>query len=450
VETGTLTDATALFNQGRYQEAKGAFAAVATNSPDYGVARCYTAFCQYELNDKLGSLNTLESPAVKAAVVPVEIREDLACARIDALFCYRQFGALLPKTRAFQTEHPASSCLATVKEYQLAGLFERGMKQSYDASLTADTNQFAVRWAESKANLEEFLSLATSFKATNYTVLALRDLQADRWAARLTLGEDVAEDIPPGDAAAREKVGLLRLRLYQKMQAEAIDQNLQLMADFLKEFPESSRRQRVELDMASIGFPKGKQLCVEADALEQAGDQAAATTKRNLARNYFEFQRTVQSNMQTNQTLGIEASDVYDLREDVLYGYYLEKDYATLAKLTASGLAESKSGELNWLLAKFFDGMILLNQSSPDPGAAAKTFDEIIAFGFTGKPDHDHLVLAAVKWRIHIAQESRDWSQAEQLTAWVQKTDCAKVLKASFLKTYGSLLPAVELERSAP
>jgi hypothetical protein len=296
------------------------------------------------------------------------------------------------------------------------------------------------------ANLEQFLSLTSSFKGTNYSVIPKHVLKEDVWVARMALGDEDAalKEIPVEDSAARERFSLLRVRLSQKVQPDGIERNLQLMTSFIKDFPESGSRKRVEFDMANISFPRGKQLCAEADAAEKAGDAETASAKRALASRYFEIQRLVQSRAVVDKESGIETSDIFDLRGDLLYGYFLEKKEADLSALTASIISESVPGDLNWMLAKFFDGVALLNRSKTSD--AIKIFDEILALDFKNKPDHDHLVIAAAKWRIHIALNAGDRQRAGALIQWVQEANCTKDSKAGFLKSHASLAPAQKLD----
>jgi len=443
--TSQLDDAVALLALGKPQEAKALLATIDAGDPAYEAAKRYSALCSYELKDYLGFLKAVESFEVSAPVVPAEIREELGYARIDALFRYRKFEDIFPKIQAFRTAHPDSARLDAVTEYQLAALYERGMKKTLEAVKTQDTNRFNARWTEGRANLEEFLLLAASFPATNYSLFPKRNFKEDLWVARMTLGggEAALEEIPMQDAAAREKFSLLRAQLYPKIQPEQIDQNLQRLADFINQFPASKSRPRIEYDMVRLRFRAGEQLCKEALAAEQAGEAKIAADKRAAARRYFELARPGQSRAVVDKAAGVEASDICDLREDLLRSYYWERDYATLAAQAASQVATATPGDLDWARGKVFHGIALSSQTPPKLSEAAAVLDEVLALGFNNDSEHNEAVIAAAKWRSYVAFTSGDKAEAEEIVEWVQGGNCAKHLKADFLKVYNSVAEQV-------
>ena len=330
-------------------------------------------------------------------------------------------------------------------EYQLAALFERGMKKTYEAVQTRDTNRFNARWTEGRANLEEFLSLASSLPATSYSLFPKRKLKEDLWVARMTLGggEAALEQIPMEETAAREKFSLLRAQLFPKIQPERADENLQRLADFLQQFPESKSRARVEYDMVRVGFRAGERLCKEALAAEQAGEAQTAAEKRAAAHSYFALARSGQSRAVPDKEARVEASDIRDLREDMLRSFYLERDYASLATQAASQVETATPGDHDWVLGKVFHGIALSSQRPPKLSEAAAVLDEALALGFKSDSEHDYALMAAAKWRSYVALTSGDKAKAAEIVEWVQAGNCAKHLKTDFLKVYHSVAEQV-------
>jgi len=436
-----LGAAIALLNEGKPQDAKQLLATIEPGDPTYEAAKRYSALCSYELKDYLGFLKAVESFEIGAPVVPPEIQEELAFERVGALFYFRKFEDIFPKIQAFRTAHPASARLDAVAEYQMAALFERGMKKTYEAVQTRDTNRFNARWTEGRANLEEFLSLASSFPTTNYSLFPKRKLKQDLWVARVTLGDEKAalQEIPMQDAAAREKFSLLRAQLYPKIQPDRFDENLQRLADFINQFPASESRPRIEYDMARLRFRAGEQLCKEAVAAEQAGEAQTAAEKRAAARRYFDLARPAQSRAVPDKAAGVEASDICDLREDSLRSYYWEKDYAGLAARAASQVGLATPGDLDWTRGKVFHGIALSSQRPPKLSEAAAVLDEVLASGFSNDSEHNEAVIAAAKWRSYVALTSGDRAKAGEIVEWVQAGNCDKHLKADFLKVYNSV-----------
>jgi hypothetical protein len=136
----------------------------------------------------------------------------------------------------------------------------------------------------------------------------------------------------------------------------------------------------------------------------------------------------------------VETSDLIDPQTGLLDDYYRAKDFKSMSAVTATMLAKSAPGDLNWVVAKLYDGIILLSQTPPNIGQANAVLDEVLAFDFSGKPGRDHYVLGVVKWRIHAALLTGDAAKAQQLIQWVQATEFRRDLKASFLKEQKKLL----------
>ena len=437
-----LQAAIALLNQNQLQQAQQLFASVSTNSPDYNIARCYDALCLYQLDDKRKFLRILQSSAVQNAQISQDMAEDLEFKQIDALFFYRRFEELFPAIAVYQAEYPNLTRIGQVTEYQTAGLFERGTKKIFEAVKIADTNQFLARWVDGQTNIQAFLSLASAFPGTNYTYLQDRNLQREVWAALVLLGDETAtmNVVQSQDFVTRERFGFLRVLLHKRLYPGQLDQNLQLMSDFLSQFPASSNVMRVQFDTADISFPRAEHLCLDADALEKAGNYAAAATNRYLAHYYLGIERAAQSQVATNRQLGIEGTDLLALRDDLLYGYYLEKNYTAITPLTAAMITNSQPGDLAWIVGKLYNGILLMSQSPPNTNQAALLFDQILAQNFNGRPSHDHKIIDATKWRLYVARRSGNQQKAIALVQWVQASKCNKNQMAVFLAKYGFLI----------
>lgn len=416
-------------------EAKELIDTIDENDPDYDAAQAYGAVCAFRLDDLKGFLNAMETLDLNQGGTPPEIREDLAYKQIDALFNYRKFESLLERIPQFQSNHPNSSELWPMFEYQMATLFERGMKKTLEASTMWNDSGDNPRWTEGEANLQEFLLLAASHQSTNYTTLTKRNLREDTLRARIVLGqqEAVFNEIPTGDVATQEEVSLLTIEIYRKLQPENMDRNLDMLQDFIRDFPESRRRKRIEFDIATVSFERGKQLCMEADEAGRQLNGKASAEKRAAAQSYFQLQRSLKGH-RVNPELGINTSDVFDMRKDLIHSYWYERDYAGLRSVTTSRIADSTPGGLDWIVAKLFLGIAIMSETPGHSADATPIFDEILACGFTGKPDQDHLVECAVRWRLHIARTSDDTDTVQQLVSMVRDGICTKNIKEGFFK----------------
>ena len=441
-KAGKLNEAIGLLNNGKPTEARGVITNIPPSDPEFGAAQFYDALALSEANDQLGLLNKMEVLKTNKSVVAVQLKEDLAVRELDALFYYRNFDELLTQANAFKQAHPDSTQINVVVEHQLAALFERGMKKTTEACSTKDQAVFNQRWPEGKANLEQFLALAASFKGESYTVIKKHTLSEAIQIARLTLGDEnaVLEEAAIQDDAVREKVRLMRVRLYQKLQPEKVDRNLEILKDFLAQFPESQSRKRVEFDIADLSFPLGKQLCLDADAAEKRGDTTEATEKRALARRHFETQRAVQSQAIEDRAAGIDVSDIRDLRADTLYSFYLEKNYNQLRQLSESLIAESSVGEMNWMQGKVYAGIAMRNQSPEATKDAAAIFDEVLAIGFKSRPDHDYLLELAARWRLNLALQAGDKEKAQSIMQSFRDGNCTKEIKRKFLTDFDTAI----------
>ena len=454
---GRLGSAVALLNGGQPQSARDVIAGIKAGDPEFAAAQCYDALCLYQMSNRLAFCEAMKSSAVKQAVIAPELRRDLDFKHIDVLFYFRKFDEALPRIEAFQREHAGASQQSAVAEYRLATLFGRGMKLTDHACVQSDTNMFNQRWAEARANLEAFLADAVKLKGGAYKSVPKRVLKEDVWVARLTLGDEkaVLADIPAKDAEALEKASWLRVQLHQRLQPGNGVRHLQLIEEYLTAFPASKQRKRAEFDMAALNFHEGKELCLEAEKLEAAGSATLAATKRATAAGYFKKQRALQhgggigtaggtpgskvlSRAGTNDGVTIEAQDILDQRGDLLYGYALEKDFVTLTNLTSAIITNAVPGDVNWVMARAHDAIVLANQNPPRPVEASAIFDELLAMGFTGKADRDRQLITAARWRVHLAIKGGDTANVQRVMLLMQTNGCVANLKADFLKDYAA------------
>lgn len=431
-----LSQAHFLINSGDPQAARELLTTIPKDDPEFGASRYYDALALAVAQDRLGFLKALEKLSTNAPPVPREVAPDLEAHLIEALLFHRSFEEALPRAQAFQTQHADSLHAAAVREYLLAILFERGVKKTFEACKLEDETKFNERWAEGRSNLEQFLALATSSALTNYTVLPKRNLRDDLWAARVILGDEAAalQEISGPDLAQREKFGLLRARLYPKIQPKQASQNLHRMADFLKAFPESPNRARLELEMADVALVEGERLIKVAGRLGEGSE--AATVRANAAA-YFEFARPLFSRVVENAEAGIGASELREAREGILRAYFAQADWANLSTWAAQMLANAPE-EKEWVVVKLYHGAGLARQGKSTE--AAKELDEVLAVGFKGSPSYDGMLISAARWRIRVARGSGDEATARRVVQDVQNSICLDSLKRAFLKQFETLV----------
>lgn len=440
-----LTAALAVLGQGDVQQAKELLTAIGPGEPAYPAAQRYLAICVHEAGDWRGFLKLTEQMDLSAPVVPREIREELAYRQIDALFKARKFEELLPRISAFQQTYPGSTKLPGVIEYQLAALFERGMKKAFEAAKLTDPNKSAARRAEAEANLQSFVGLVSQLGVGEYKVLPKRDLQREVWSAQIALGREQAllAGIPVHQTALREALSLVRIELLENLRPKQFDEVLQLMQQFLNDFPQSTNRMRVEYKMLRLSFRAGEALAKEASALERAGDFESAGAKRAAARRYFEIIRSGKDRIIPDPRGGISESDLSDLRREYLGSYYWTGEYTELERHANEQLQWAGFGGGDWLSGKVWLGIALAVQGGARLAEAAVVLDEVLGRGFSGNScdaEEDSAVMSAAKWRVYVALQQREVPKANQIAAWVQSANCARHLKADFEKVYKSLI----------
>ena len=447
--TDKLTAAVALLEMGKPLEARPLLAGIATNDPAYGVAQAYDALCRYEVCRAAGTnsygwfLEALKSPAVQAAVLDPELREELAFKGIDALYQSHFYGKAADQIAAFNREHPASARLETVAEYQAAVQFEWGLGQIYGAVHT-EGELVQSRWTNALAGLEQFVALAGKLPSGDYVKLGNRSLEEDLAVALAVLAEspDALAKISVQDPGRRERYGLLRVGLQHELHPEAHARNLQVLADCLAEwqtFPASPGRPRVEYALAQFSFRRGGELCEEAAAAPPGGERSAGE-KRASGSGYFQIARALQRRLQADAPSGFRPVNLSTLRADLFASYYHEQDYVRLRALTAAQLTNAASGNLDKLAATLFDGMALSRQTPAKLDAAATRFDAVLAQGFKNLAARNEMVFAAARWRVHLALLAGDRARALEVIQWVERSTAEAEPKEQFLRDHASVL----------
>ncbi len=291
----------------------------------------------------------------------------------------------------------------------------------------------------------QFLSQARSSPTNDYAVLQDRSLDEDLQVALVVLGGEPAAlaNIPVRDAVQRERYGLMRVGLHQKLHPEAWEQNLQMLAECrttLQAMPPTRDRARLTRNLASFGFRTGERLCAEAAGIPPE-DALRITTKRAVASRYFQAARATQRQLATEKWSRSRTSptDMALLWVAAFNSYYCERDYDNLMAATTAQLTNSAPGSPNWLAAKLYQGVALAHQTPPQPEMAARAFEELFSYGFRGverNAAHDHLLLSAARWRIRLALNAGDPTTALRLVQWVEQGNCARDLKRKFLKDH--------------
>jgi len=436
-----LDSAIALLALDKPQEAKELLATIEPGDPSYEAAKRYSALCLYELKDYLGFLKAVESFEISAPVVPPEIQEELAFERIAARFYYRKFEDIFPKIQAFRTAHPASVRLDAVTEYQMAALLERGMKKLYEAALHKEGERYRARREEGHTNLVEFLNLARERSGGGYKALPQRNLEEDLWGARLALGDEEAlfAEVPSSDVARRERLSLVRLRVYQKLYSNQVDRLLELMGGFVGEFPNSTTRTRVEYEMADLSFEVAERAWLE---LRESGNVGAAQAqaKWDLIRRYNASGREVAARLLRQKGSGLEPQDYLHLCQDYLNSYHEERDFEKLASEVGVLLGDYEEGSLGWVMGRIYEGVVLACQTPPRSAEAGRLFEQVMSLGFRNKPSFDQWITCAAKWRVYLALADGNKAEAETVAAWVETGNCSKELKRDFGKKYHLLV----------
>ncbi len=439
--TDTLSQALVLFAKGNVQQAKDLLASIGPEQPGYEAARRYLALCMHELGDWRGFLKAVEGLDLDAPVVPVQVREELAFRQIDALFKARKFEEIFARMDAFQQRYPGSTHMAAVTEYRLASLFERGMKKAYEGAALTDATKSAARRAEAQANLVEFLALAVAGGKSGYSNFPKRNLEEDIWAARLVLGDEAAlfAEVPANDVARRERLNLVRLRVYKKLYAGQPDRLLELMRAFVGEFPGSTNRPKVEYELADLSFELAERALAE---LRSSGNQsdAQATDKWDVIRRHHALGREMADRLLHQKPSLLEQQDYLHLCQDYLNSFYAEAGYERLASEAEALLGQYEAGSLGWVMAKVYEGVVLVGRNPARLAEADAIFRQVLSLGFRNKTSFDQWLSCAAKWRVYLALARGDHTEAEAVAKWVQAANCSTTLKQDFLRAYRALI----------
>jgi hypothetical protein len=421
-EADKLHQGIALFKAGRVTEARTVLTNLPATSAWHGQAKAYLALCRYAQGDHKKFLDSVKSPAVQAAVLPEDVREDLDYKQMDSLMYFRKFDEVLPLTEQFARQHPDSPRVAAMAEYQLASLYERGMKKLAEAAQLksqGDTNGAVNRLRAGEDNLGQYLQLAADGQRDSYEVLTARNLQEEVMQALTALGGE-AEAQKLVTFAGQEKAAFALVRLHQKIDADA-DANLRRMTNFLNDFPSSKYCPRVLYDMADVALKEAQRLAYR----ERRRDEAAP----HLAMAHRLFSSVVE-----DKEAGVMAADVQEAREQMLNIYLQEKDYASLSRLAAQLTNDTPVGSRTWLGARLYDAYGLVYQKKYDE--AATELDEILATGFKGVPTADGLLISAAQWRIQVAKHTKDETVSQRIAEQVQNSNCYDSLKRTFANDY--------------
>lgn len=432
-----LDQAAILIGDGKPTEARALIATISSNAPEYRVAKFYDALAIHALGDQIGFLKALEKLPKNSTGVPADVAEDIVAREVQSLHFFRKFEELLPKARAFAKNHAGSTRIGSVKECLLAGLFDRGMKKTEEASRLNDAVIFNKRWPEGKGNLEEFLALVASTGITNYQLLPNRNMKQDIWVARLTLGDENAlwGEVPASDVAAREQLSFHRVRLFQNLQKNETEKNIKLANEFIEQFPESVHRKRVEYELAEIALIGGERLVKPG---RRVGDPTTIPERRTAATRYLDLARELYGRVAEDPKADISDADVQESRLAIVRINYANKDWAALSECVGRLTSEYPAQGKVWLHAKRYHAAGLVRQSKLTE--AAKELDEVLAIGFKGNPSFDGPLASVAGWRISVAQQLGDEETARRVARMVENSDCVGSVKRTFLTKYENLL----------
>lgn len=432
-----ITQAAQLLGQNQPAAALAALKGIPKGDAAYGQAKALSALGQYALGDQKKFLQAVAAPEIQTADLPEGIREDLDYKRIDTLFYYRKFDELLPRLAEYQQTHPNSDRLPVVAETQMAVLYEQGMKNLEDATLTQrgngsnDVAWTAQRMQNGQEKLEQFLKLAAGGGQNGYQTLANRDLSAEVVKVMAALGgEDEALKMVP--VAEQENMALALVKLHNRTDANA-DANLARMTNFLNRFPNTKYRQRVVYDMGGVAFEEGWRLVAES---KQNIKTAAA--KRAAAAPYLDKALGVLSSVKADKGAGISDVDVLEAQKQRLCVYFAQRDWTNLCSWAAQMVTNVPPGKKDWIVVRLYDATGLTCEGRLVE--AARELDEILAVGFKGNPSYDGPLLSAAEWRINVARLAGNQATARKLAQQVQSSGCYDSLKRGFVKDFREFL----------
>lgn len=424
-----LNQSIALFKQGKYAEAHAALTNLPANSPVHGQAKAYDALCRYAQGDQKKFLSTLESPEIQTVALPDDVREDLDFKQIDALMYYRKFEEALAKAEKFTRQHANSPRVGAMAEYQLAGLYEKGMKkmaESVQSRTLGDVAEADRRLHEGQDNLGQFLKLTANGQMDSYQSLTDRDLSAEVVKTMAALGgEDEAVKMVP--TAKREDMALSLVLLHKKIDSDA-DATIGRMTNFLGQFPKSKHNKRLMYEMANVAVEEGYRLTWKA--------------KQGKAVRYLDMARDLFSGMTADKEAGISDYDVMESKIGAMRVFYAKQDYAGLSNWVAQIITNLPSGDKQWLSIKLYDAAGLACQNKA--AESAKELDELLAIGFKGNPSYDGPLVSAAEWRIRVAKMTGDEVTVQRIVQLVQNSNCYDSLKRTFATDYKQLATSTD------
>lgn len=430
-----LPKAYALISSGQPDAARELLATITEADPDFTASKHYEALT-LAAKDRLTFLKAMEKLPTTLVALPPEVEIELTAHHIEALSFYRKFEELLPKAMTFLEQHAEAPDAAEVREHLLVGLFERGLKKIFEAGRLTDETKFKERWTEGRANLEQFLTLAAAFPATNYTVLPDRKLRDDLCKARIILGDEAAalKELAGQDVVEREKLSLLRVLLYPKIQPNQAALNLQRMTDFLKEYPQSRHRMKVEFEMANVALLEGERLANEA---RSNPDAKAAAVPRAAATPYLELAQGLFPRIAEDQEAGIGATELHEARIRMMRVFFAQEDWVNLSERARQLLAADPDEKERLVILLYHGYGLTLEGKFP---AAAQVLDETLAIGFRGTPSYDGLLVSAAGWRFRVARQSGDEAAARRVVELVRNSNCYGSRKRTFLEKFEPML----------
>ena len=427
---GKVADAFMQLKEGKPQQAQELVATIAEGDPDYPAAQCCKALCLYDRKDTLGFLKAMKSPVIEQAELPAAIRDELNLKHLEALFQYRKFEEILPRMEAIQASSTDPDSLIAVHEFQMATLYERGMKKLTESGFLRSRGDVAgaeKRSGEGQENLGQYLRLSADVPWDGYRALTNRDAQTEVVKALTALGGE-QEVLNMATPAEREETALAILQLSIRTKPEAAGQNLQRMTNFLNEFPNNKRAPRLRYEMAIAAFEKGWQL--------QFFDRRNHT--RGAATPYFDKARELFSSVVVDKEAGVADADVMECRKGVMRIYYAKQDWSALSNCVVQSLATLPVGGKDWLAFKLYDAAGLACQWKSEE--AANELEELLAIGFKGNPSYDGLLVSAAKWRVRVAKQTGDSATIQRMAELVEKSECYGSLKRTFPRDFKEIV----------
>jgi hypothetical protein len=424
-DAAKLNQGIALLKQGRVDEAHAILTNLPAGSPVYGQAKAYGALCRYAKGDHKKFLSALESPEVKAAALPDDVREDLDYKQIDSLMYFRKFDEILPKAEQFARLHADSPRAQAMAEYQLASLYERGMKKLTEAAQLRAKGETAgadKHLHEGEDNLGRYLKLAAEGQRDGYETLTGRNLQAEAAETLAALGgEDQALKLEA--LGNLEETAFAMAQLHKKIDADA-DAKLRRMTNFLNDFPKSKHRQRLQYDIANVVLEEGWRLAWKSKPV-----QAAI---------YLDQARAMFSGVVVDKEAGVDETDVMESQKGIMRAFYAKQDYAGLSSWVAHCVTNVPAGGKDWLAFKLYDAAGLACQKKS--AEAAAELEELLTIGFKGQPGYDGLLVSAAKWRIRVAKQTGDTATIQRMAQLVEKSDCYGSIKRTFTQNFKELV----------